>query len=107
MAKTKEELNELKKEFEVLTNQLRGLTDEELMMITGGIVRGGTDAHLLGDVINPARFDHPVVGTYKKESIESRKDFQIQTGGGTGKTLHPDNMTAGPSSYGMSDTLDK
>ncbi|MDY3774314.1 MAG: GGGtGRT protein, partial [Eubacterium sp.] len=55
---------------------------------------------------NPTRFQHPVAGTYKKECIEQgKKYFSVASGGGTGRTLHPDNMAAGPASYGMTDTL--
>ena len=55
---------------------------------------------------NPTRFQHPVAGTYKKECIEAgKKYFSVASGGGTGRTLHPDNMAAGPASYGMTDTL--
>ena len=56
--------------------------------------------------INPTRFQHPVAGTYKKECIEQgKKYFSVASGGGTGRTLHPDNMAAGPASYGMTDTM--
>ena len=55
---------------------------------------------------NPTRFQHPVAGTYKKECIEQgKKYFSVASGGGTGRTLHPDNMAAGPASYGMTDTM--
>ena len=58
------------------------------------------------DVSNPTRFQHPVAGTYKKERIEAgKKYFSVASGGGTGRTLHPDNMAAGPASYGFTDTL--
>ena len=60
----------------------------------------------LGKDTNPTRFQHPVAGTYKKECIEQgKKYFSVASGGGTGRTLHPDNMAAGPASYGMTDTL--
>ena len=55
---------------------------------------------------NPTRFQHPVAGTYKKECVEQgKKYFSVASGGGTGRTLHPDNMAAGPASYGMTDTM--
>ena len=55
---------------------------------------------------NPTRFQHPVAGTYKKECVDQgKKYFSVASGGGTGRTLHPDNMAAGPASYGMTDTL--
>lgn len=61
---------------------------------------------ITGNSTNPTRFQHPVAGTYKKERIEAgRKYFSVASGGGTGRTLHPDNMAAGPASYGMTDTL--
>ena len=59
-----------------------------------------------GNSTNPTRFQHPVAGTYKKECIEQgKKYFSVASGGGTGRTLHPDNMAAGPASYGMTDTM--
>ena len=61
---------------------------------------------ITGNSTNPTRFQHPVAGTYKKERIEAgKKYFSVASGGGTGRTLHPDNMAAGPASYGMTDTL--
>ena len=61
---------------------------------------------ITGNSTNPTRFQHPVAGTYKKECIEQgKKYFSVASGGGTGRTLHPDNMAAGPASYGMTDTL--
>ena len=61
---------------------------------------------ITGNSTNPTRFQHPVAGTYKKECIEQgKKYFSVASGGGTGRTLHPDNMAAGPASYGMSDTM--
>ena len=57
-------------------------------------------------ITDPTRFQHPVAGTYKKERVlEGKKYFSVASGGGTGRTLHPDNMAAGPSSYGMTDTM--
>ena len=64
------------------------------------------DVSITGNSTNPTRFQHPVAGTYKKERIEAgKKYFAVASGGGTGRTLHPDNMAAGPASYGMTDTL--
>ena len=66
----------------------------------------GVDVSITGNSTNPTRFQHPVAGTYKKECVEkSKKYFSVASGGGTGRTLHPDNMAAGPASYGMTDTL--
>ena len=66
----------------------------------------GVDVSITGNSTNPTRFQHPVAGTYKKEcNEEGRKYFSVASGGGTGRTLHPDNMAAGPASYGMTDTL--
>ncbi len=64
------------------------------------------DVSITGNSTNPTRFQHPVAGTYKKECVESgKKYFSVASGGGTGRTLHPDNMAAGPASYGMTDTM--
>lgn len=64
------------------------------------------DVSITGNSTNPTRFQHPVAGTYKKECNEAgRKYFSVASGGGTGRTLHPDNMAAGPASYGMTDTM--
>ncbi|WP_417913591.1 GGGtGRT protein [Candidatus Electronema sp. JM] len=64
------------------------------------------DVSITGNSTNPTRFQHPVAGTYKKECLEQgRKYFSVASGGGTGRTLHPDNMAAGPASYGMTDTM--
>lgn len=66
----------------------------------------GVDVSITGNSTNPTRFQHPVAGTYKKECIQQgKKYFSVASGGGTGRTLHPDNMAAGPASYGMTDTL--
>jgi hypothetical protein len=66
----------------------------------------GVDVSITGNSTNPTRFQHPVAGTYKKECIlQGKKYFSVASGGGTGRTLHPDNMAAGPASYGMTDTL--
>jgi len=66
----------------------------------------GVDVSITGNSTNPTRFQHPVAGTYKKECIDQgKKYFSVASGGGTGRTLHPDNMGAGPASYGMTDTM--
>ena len=66
----------------------------------------GVDVSITGNSTNPTRFQHPVAGTYKKECVEKgKKYFSVASGGGTGRTLHPDNMGAGPASYGMTDTM--
>ncbi len=66
----------------------------------------GVDVSITGNSTNPTRFQHPVAGTYKKECNEKgKKFFSVASGGGTGRTLHPDNMGAGPASYGMTDTM--
>lgn len=66
----------------------------------------GVEISITGNSTNPTRFQHPVAGTYKKEALEAgRKYFSVASGGGTGRTLHPDNMGAGPASYGMTDTM--
>ena len=68
--------------------------------------RENVDVSITGNSTNPTRFQHPVAGTYKKERIEAgKKYFSVASGGGTGRTLHPDNMAAGPASYGMTDTM--
>ena len=66
----------------------------------------GVDVSITGNSTNPTRFQHPVAGTYKKWAIENGKAyFSVASGGGTGRTLHPDNMAAGPASYGLTDTM--
>ncbi len=66
----------------------------------------GVDVSITGNSTNPTRFQHPVAGTYKKWSLENgKKYFSVASGGGTGRTLHPDNMAAGPASYGLTDTM--
>ncbi len=66
----------------------------------------GVDVSITGNSTNPTSFQHPVAGTYKKECVEQgKKYFSVASGGGTGRTLHPDNMAAGPASYGMTDTM--
>ena len=66
----------------------------------------GVDVSITGNSTNPTRFQHPVAGTYKKECVQmGKKYFSVASGGGTGRTLHPDNLAAGPASYGMTDTM--
>lgn len=66
----------------------------------------GVDVSITGNSTNPTRFQHPVVGTYKKWCNDNNKNyFSVASGGGTGRTLHPDNMAAGPASYGLTDTM--
>ena len=70
------------------------------------MIKEGVDVSITGNSTNPTRFQHPVAGTYKKWAIENgRKYFSVASGGGPGRTLHPDNMAAGPASYGMTDTM--
>ena len=70
------------------------------------MIKEGVDVGITGNSTNPTRFQHPVSGTYKKWAIENGKSyFSVASGGGTGRTLHPDNMAAGPASYGMTDTM--
>ena len=77
--------------------------------VTEGVAimhKEGVDVSITGNSTNPTRFQHPVAGTYKKECIEQgKKYFSVASGGVTGRTLHPDNMAAGPASYGMTDTM--
>ncbi len=77
--------------------------------VTEGVAimwKENVDVSITGNSTNPTRFQHPVAGTYKKECLDKgKKYFSVASGGGTGRTLHPDNMAAGPASYGMTDTL--
>ena len=77
--------------------------------VTEGVAimwKEGVDVSITGNSTNPTRFQHPVAGTYKKECVEKgKKYFSVASGGGTCRTLHPDNMAAGPASYGMTDTM--
>ncbi len=77
--------------------------------VTEGVAimwKEGVDVSITGNSTNPTRFQHPVAGTYKKECVEKgKKYFSVASGGGTGRTLLPDNMSAGPASYGMTDTM--
>lgn len=70
------------------------------------MAKENVDVSITGNSTNPTRFQHPVAGTYKKECVQKgKKYFSVASGGGTGRTLHPDNMAAGPASYGMTDTM--
>ena len=70
------------------------------------MIKEGVDVSITGNSTNPTRFQHPVAGTYKKWAVENgKKYFSVASGGGTGRTLHPDNVAAGPASYGMTDTM--
>ena len=77
--------------------------------VTEGVAimwKENVDVSITGNSTKPTRFQHPVAGTYKKERLEAgKKYFSVASGGGTGRTLHPDNMAAGPASYGMTDTM--
>ncbi len=77
--------------------------------VTEGVAimwKENVDVSITGNSTNPTRFQHPVAGTYKKERTDAgKKYFSVASGGGTGRTLHPDNMAAGPASYGMTDTM--
>ena len=77
--------------------------------VTEGVAimwKENVDVSITGNSTNPTRFQHPVAGTYKKERVDAgKKYFSVASGGGTGRTLHPDNMAAGPASYGMTDTM--
>lgn len=112
----------VKTEFDYLSGDLKIVSEKPYSSGTRGSVKcygaddvregvaimryEGVDVSITGNSTNPTRFQHPVAGTYKKECIEQgRKYFSVASGGGTGRTLHPDNMAAGPASYGMTDTM--
>ena len=92
-------------QFDYYTSELKIVRDD----VREGVAimhHEGVDVSITGNSTNPTRFQHPVAGTYKKECIEQgKKYFSVASGGGTGRTLHPDNMAAGPASYGMTDTM--
>ena len=99
-------LNGLGKDAAQIISRINGFTyvETEMDYYTGEVK--GVDVSITGNSTNPTRFQHPVAGTYKKECIEKgKKYFSVASGGGTGRTLHPDNMAAGPASYGMTDTM--
>ena len=94
-------LNGLGKDAAKIISRINGLREGVAIMWKEGV-----DVSITGNSTNPTRFQHPVAGTYKKECVEKgKKYFSVASGGGTGRTLHPDNMAAGPASYGMTDTL--
>lgn len=112
----------VKTDFDYATGELKIVSEKSYSAGTRGSVKcygaddvregvaimrhEGVDVSITGNSTNPTRFQHPVAGTYKKECIEEgRKYFSVASGGGTGRTLHPDNMGAGPASYGMTDTM--
>jgi hypothetical protein len=79
---------------------------DEVMEGVAIMIHESVDVSITGNSTNPTRFQHPVAGTYKKWAVENgKKYFSVASGGGTGRTLHPDNMGAGPASYGMTDTM--
>ena len=111
-------LNGLGKDAAQIISRINGFTyvqtqfdyyTSELKIVREGVAimhHEGVDVSITGNSTNPTRFQHPVAGTYKKECIEQgKKYFSVASGGGTGRTLHPDNMAAGPASYGMTDTM--
>ena len=92
----------VKTDFDFYTGKVNVI--EEIKYSDGDLE--GVDVSITGNSTNPTRFQHPVAGTYKKECNEiGKKYFSVASGGGTGRTLHPDNMAAGPASYGMTDTM--
>ncbi|MEG1897709.1 MAG: GGGtGRT protein [Mucinivorans sp.] len=112
----------VKTEFDYLSGDLKIVSEKPYSTGTRGSVKcygaddvregvaimhhEGVDVSITGNSTNPTRFQHPVAGTYKKECIEQgKKYFSVASGGGTGRTLHPDNVAAGPASYGMTDTM--
>ncbi len=111
-------LNRLGKDAAQIISRINGFTyvetkynyfTGELEEVQEGVAimwKENVDVSITGNSTNPTRFQHPVAGTYKKERIEAgKKYFSVASGGGTGRTLHPDNMAAGPASYGMTDTM--
>ena len=108
-------LNGLGKDAAKIISRINGFTfvETEYDPYTNDVTEGvaimwkeNVDISITGNSTNPTRFQHPVAGTYKKERLEAgKKYFSVASGGGTGRTLHPDNMAAGPASYGMTDTM--
>ena len=94
-------------DLETVMNKSRDVSTKDDVMEGVAIMHlEGVDISITGNSTNPTRFQHPVAGTYKKECLEQGKRyFSVASGGGTGRTLHPDNMAAGPASYGMTDTM--
>ena len=102
-------LNGLGKDAAQIISRINGFTyvQTKFDYYSGELMhKEGVDVSITGNSTNPTRFQHPVAGTYKKECNEQgKKYFSVASGGGTGRTLHPDNMAAGPASYGMTDTM--
>ena len=104
-------LNGLGKDAAMIISRINGFTyvQTKFDYYTGEVAilwKENVDVSITGNSTNPTRFQHPVAGTYKKERVLAGKPyFSVASGGGTGRTLHPDNMAAGPASYGMTDTL--
>ena len=107
-------LNGLGKDAAYIISRINGFTSVETKCygaddVSEGVaimIHEGVDVSITGNSTNPTRFQHPVAGTYKKWCFENdRKYFSVASGGGTGRTLHPDNVAAGPASYGMTDTM--
>ena len=101
-------LNGLGKDAAMIISRINGFTYVQTKYDEGVAImwHEGADVSITGNSTNPTRFQHPVAGTYKKERWEAgKKYFSVASGGGTGRTLHPDNMAAGPASYGMTDTM--
>ena len=100
---------EVVKEFKYSSSEranVRCYGADDVMEGVAIMFKENVDVSITGNSTNPTRFQHPVAGTYKKECIENgKKFFSVASGGGTGRTLHPDNMAAGPASYGMTDTM--
>ena len=100
-------LNGLGKDAAQIISRINGFTYVQTKFdYYTGELKVVVDVSITGNSTNPTRFQHPVAGTYKKERIAAGKPyFSVASGGGTGRTLHPDNMAAGPASYGMTDTM--
>ena len=100
-------LNGLGKDAAQIISRINGFTYVQTQFdYYTGEHKEGVDVSITGNSTNPTRFQHPVAGTYKKECVQmGKKYFSVASGGGTGRTLHPDNMAAGPASYGMTDTM--
>ena len=96
-------------QFDYYTGELKVVKEIAADDVREGVAimwKEGVDVSITGNSTNPTRFQHPVAGTYKKERVLAGKPyFSVASGGGTGRTLHPDNMAAGPASYGMTDTM--
>ena len=96
----------VKTQFDYYTGELKVVGSDDVREGVAIMWHENVDISITGNSTNPTRFQHPVAGTYKKERLEAgKKYFSVASGGGTGRTLHPDNMAAGPASYGMTDTM--